>query len=88
MALRRSESAGLRKSGMAEKRGARELDVRTDVEVLAERACALEDAGLLDRALLAWRAVLEIDRNSLPAWEASARILGTLRREGRNEAAR
>jgi len=73
---------------MAEKRGARELDVRTDVEVLAERACALEDAGLLDRALLAWRAVLEIDRNSLPAWEASARILGTLRREGRNEAAR
>lgn len=87
MALRRSESAGLRKSGMAENRGARGPDVRTDVEVLAERARALEHAGLLDRALQAWRAILEIDRNSLLAWEASARILGRLRREGRNEAA-
>lgn len=72
---------------MAEKHGVRDLEVRTDVEALAERARALEDAGLLDRALLAWRAVLEIDRNSLPAREASARILRTLRREGRNEAA-
>jgi len=72
---------------MAEKRGARGPDVWTDVEVLAERARALEDAGLFDRALLAWRAVLEIDRSYLPAREASARILGALRREGRNEAA-
>lgn len=54
--------------------------VRTsDLEMLATRARTLEASGFLEEALAAWRAALRIDRNYLPAWEASARILRKLR---------
>jgi hypothetical protein len=55
----------------------------SDLEALARRACALETLGLLEEALAAWRSVLRIDTNYLPAWEASARILRKLRSAAR-----
>jgi len=63
---------------MGEQCGHREFDPKTDVEVLAEQARMLEGTGMLVAALGAWRAVLLIDGNYLPAWEASSRLLAAL----------
>jgi hypothetical protein len=60
---------------MVEDGGRRQLEAKTDVETLAERARNLEGAGMLEEALWAWRRVLQIDGNYLPAWEASSRLL-------------
>jgi hypothetical protein len=61
-------------------RGSREVETRTDVEVLAEHALALEREGMLEHALWVWRDVLQRDGNYLPAWEASSRLLAALSR--------
>lgn len=66
---------------MVDEPGRREFETKTDVEVLAERARALETAGLLQHALGVWRDVLQRDGNYLPAWEASSRLLGALIRQ-------
>ncbi len=66
---------------MVEDGGRRHLEAKTDVETLAERARNLEGAGRLDEALWAWRRILQIDGNYLPAWEASSRLLSALPRQ-------
>lgn len=81
------ERIGPGSTTMDEGPGWRAPDARTDVEQLAALARALEEAGLLDRALRTWRAVLKIDRNCLPAWEGAARILRTLKRDERKRTA-
>lgn len=70
---------------MVEQCGRREFETKTDVEALAERARFLENAGMLEEALWTWRRVLQIDGNSLPAWEASGRLVSALSRQGRKE---
>ncbi|MDO8479849.1 MAG: hypothetical protein Q7W02_27375 [Candidatus Rokubacteria bacterium] len=66
---------------MVEDGGRRQLEAKTDVETLAEHARNLEGAGMLEEALWAWRRVLQIDGNYLPAWEASNRLLSALPRQ-------
>lgn len=58
----------------------REVETRTDVEVMAEHALSLEQEGMLEHALWVWRDVLRRDGNYLPAWEASSRLLAALSR--------
>ena len=58
----------------------REVETRTDVEVMAEHALSLEQEGMLGHALWVWRDVLRRDGNYLPAWEASSRLLAALSR--------
>ncbi|MFQ5898797.1 MAG: hypothetical protein ACE5JN_11210 [Candidatus Methylomirabilia bacterium] len=57
----------------------------TDLDTLARRARALESLGVFDEALAEWRAVLRIDPDYLPAWEASTRILRRLRAEAQRD---
>ncbi len=66
---------------MVKRQGSREVESKTDVEVLAEHALFLESAGMLKHALWVWRDVLQRDGNYLPAWEASSRLLTALSRQ-------
>jgi hypothetical protein len=66
---------------MLKRQGSREVESKTDVEVLAEHALVLESAGMLKHALWVWRDVLQRDGNYLPAWEASSRLLAALSRQ-------
>lgn len=66
---------------MVERQGSREVETRTDVEVLAQHALSLEREGMLKHALWVWQDVLQRDGNYLPAWEASSRLLAALSRQ-------
>ena len=66
---------------MVEGKSHRDVDSKTDVEVLAAHALSLEREGMLKHALWVWRDVLQRDGNYLPAWEASSRLLAALSRQ-------
>lgn len=69
---------------MSREQGSKLLET-TELDTLARRARAWESLGLFDEALAEWRAVLRIDPDYLPAWEASMRILRRLRAEARRD---
>jgi hypothetical protein len=66
---------------LVEGKSHRDVDSKTDIEVLAADALSLEREGMLKHALWVWRDVLQRDGNYLPAWEASSRLLAALSRQ-------